>query len=44
MHINIIVEPWRIKPNDERFDLSKRDEPVKSPQPKTQYLEHANSD
>jgi hypothetical protein len=33
---NIIVQPRKIKPNDKRFDLSKKDEPVKPSTPKTQ--------
>jgi hypothetical protein len=36
MHRNIIVQQVRIKPNDERFDLSIRDEPAKPPTSKTQ--------
>jgi hypothetical protein len=36
MHRNIIVQQRRIKANNERFDLSIRDEPVKPSTPKTQ--------
>jgi hypothetical protein len=31
---NIIVQTWKVKPNEERFDLSKKDEPVKPSTPK----------
>jgi hypothetical protein len=34
MHINIIVQPHRIKPQDERFDLTRKDKPVKPPKAK----------
>jgi hypothetical protein len=36
MHRNIIVQPGKIKPNDEWFDLSIRDEPAKPSTSKTQ--------
>jgi hypothetical protein len=36
MQRNIIVQQGRIKPNDERFDLSIRDEPAKPSTLKTQ--------
>jgi hypothetical protein len=34
MHRNIIVQQRRIKPNDERFDLSIKDKLVKPTTPK----------
>jgi hypothetical protein len=34
MQRNIIVKPWNIKPNEERFDLSIKDKPVKPSTPK----------
>jgi hypothetical protein len=33
---NIIAQTWKVKPNNDRFDLSKKDEPVKPSIPKTQ--------
>jgi hypothetical protein len=36
MLIKIIVQTLKVKPNEERFDLSKKDEPVKPSTPKTQ--------
>jgi hypothetical protein len=33
---NIIVQTRKVKPNEERFDLSKKDEPVKPSTPKMQ--------
>jgi hypothetical protein len=35
MQRNMIVQRWKIKPNDERFDLSKKDQPVKPTTPKS---------
>jgi len=43
MHINMIVQPRRIKPNDERFDLSLKDKPVKPPKSKHKKDFHSES-
>jgi hypothetical protein len=43
MQRNIIVHHGRIKPNDERFDLSLNDESVKPPTSKTQIDIHSKS-
>ena len=43
MQRNIIIQHGRIKPNDERFDLSIDDESVKPPTSKTQYDIHSKS-
>jgi hypothetical protein len=32
----IIVQTWKVKPNEEKFDLSKKDESVKPSTLKTQ--------
>ena len=40
MHRNIIVQQRRIETNDERFDLSKKDIPVKPPISKMQQVAH----
>jgi hypothetical protein len=34
MQRKLIVQRWKIKPNDEMLDLSKKDEPVKPSTPK----------
>jgi hypothetical protein len=36
MHRNIIVQPSKIKPNEESFELSKKYGPIKPPTAKTQ--------
>ena len=38
MQWNIIVQQGRIKPNDERFDLSLKDKPVKPPKSKRKRI------
>ncbi len=43
MQGNIIVHQGRIKPNDERYDLSIKDKPVKPPTSKTQKDIHSKS-
>jgi hypothetical protein len=43
MQRNIIVHHWRIKLNEERFDLSIKEQPVKPPKPKTQQVFHTKS-
>jgi hypothetical protein len=43
MHRNIIVQQRRIETNDERFDLSQKDIPVKPPILKMQQVAHAKT-
>ena len=43
MHRNIIVQQRRIETNDERFDLSKKDIPVKPPILKMQQVARAKT-
>ena len=43
MHRNIIVQQRRIETNDERFDLSQRDIPVKPSILKMQQVVHAKT-
>jgi hypothetical protein len=43
MHRNIIVQKSRIATKDKRFDLSKKDIPVKPPTSKMQQVIHAES-
>ena len=43
MQRNIIVHHGSIKPNLERYDLSRSDEQIKPPKPKTQEVELGNS-
>ena len=43
MQRTIIVHQGRIETNDERFDLSKKDIPVKPPTSKMQQVAHAKT-
>ena len=43
MQETIIVQQGRIETNDERFDLSKKDIPVKPPISKMQQVAHAKT-
>ena len=43
MHRNIIVQQRRIETNDERFDLSQKDIPVKPPILKMQQVARAKT-
>ena len=43
MHRNIIVQQRRIETNDERFDLSQKDIPVKPPISKMQQVARAKT-
>ena len=43
MHRNIIVQQGRIETNDERFDLSIKDKPVKPPTLKMQQVSCAKT-
>ena len=43
MQVTIIIQQCRIETNDERFDLSKKDIPVKLPNLKMQQIAHAKT-